>query len=123
MALEKFELGSLATIDEGRIAESFMQALRRCEADCKDRPTLRKDRKVTLEVTLVPVSDDRSELVEVLVQFEIKDAQPIRSSKVYHMNAGRGGLFYNDLSPEDARQLTLDGAQLQQLERKDVHVG
>lgn len=125
MALEKFDIAALATIDEGRIAEAFAQALKRCEADCKDRPLLSKDRKVRLEAKLLPIADEGGNLREVLVQFEVKDEQPLRSSKVYHMSAGRGGLFFNELSPEDSRQLTLDGEKPKPvLDRKDVaHAG
>jgi hypothetical protein len=125
MALEKFDLGTLLVIDEGRIKEAFEQALRRGEVDCRDRPLLSQTRTITLEASLTPVADEQGALVECLVQFTIKDKQPIRSSKVYHMSAGRAGLFWNELSPDDARQLTLDTVEgPQPIEgRKDVHAG
>lgn len=125
MALEKFDLATLLTIDEGRIKESFEQALRRSEADCRDRPLLGKARTVTIQAELVPVADDQGVLRECLVQFSIKDAQPLRSSKVYHMSAGRAGLFWNEMSPDDARQLTLDSVDGPKPlpGRKDIHVG
>jgi hypothetical protein len=40
MALEKFSLTTLTTIDGGMIREAYELALRRCELDCRDRPTL-----------------------------------------------------------------------------------
>lgn len=124
MALEKFELALLPTMDGGRIKEAFEQALRRCEVDMRDRPNLKKDRSVAIVATLTPVADDHGDLLEVVVQFTVKDSIPARDSTVYHMNAARQGLFFNELSPDDARQLTLDSADGPvPLQRKDIHAG
>lgn len=123
--LLNFTLETLCTIDDGRIKEAFEQALRRCESDLRDRPNMNKARTISLEAELVPVTDDAGALLEVKVHFQVKDRQPARETKTYHMSAARGGgLFYNELAPEDARQLTLDTINgPKTLERKDVHAG
>jgi len=120
MALEKLCLEALVKMDDGRIREAFEQALKRCEDDCRDRPMLKKDRTVTLEAKIVPVADEEGALVECLLQLQVKDQRPVRSSKVYHMSAARQGLWLNELSPDDARQMTIDGPELQAVPEKEV---
>lgn len=109
MALEKFTLATLAEMDGGRIKLAFEQAMKRCEDDCKDRPSVKTARKINLIVTLEPVPDG-NDLESVNVQFKITDSVPKRESKTYNMSAARGGLLYNDVSPENVKQATLDMA-------------
>lgn len=106
--LTKFELAALVDIDGGRINTAFMQALNRCRLDCEDRPGTKKARKVTMTVDLIPVIDERGDLGDVVVSFQIKDSLPIRESRPYTMRAQKGTLVFNDLSREDPNQLTLD---------------
>lgn len=109
MSLTEFKMESLTTIDDGRVAVAFEHALRRAEIDCRDRPAVGKARTVTLTAQLVPRTDEQGkELLEVLVQFKVDDSLPARGGKVYHMLAGKSrGLFFNEMAPEDARQLTI----------------
>lgn len=108
MAIEKFKLATLATIDDGRIREAFEQALKRCETDCKDRPALKDPRRVTLSAVLVPIVGDNGEMESCDVQFQIVDAIPRRKSKVYNMKSTPSGLLLNELSAHDINQRTLD---------------
>ncbi len=108
MAVEKFELASLVTIDGGRIREAFEQALKRCRDDCHDRPGVAKVRKVSLVATLAPVCAPDGSMGSCDVQFEIDDSLPKRVSPSYNMKAARGGLLFNELSPDDVNQGTLD---------------
>lgn len=110
MAIEKFELRSLSTMDGGRIREAFEQTLKRCRDDCHDRPGVAKARKVTLIAMLVPVCDPDGSMASCDVQFEIDDSLPKRVSPNYNMRAVRGGLLFNELSKDDVRQGTLDDA-------------
>lgn len=107
MALEKFSLATIADMDGGRIRAAFEQALRRIEADLKDRPGVKGARKLELVLDLKPVGEE-GELDSVNVTFRIKDNVPKRESKAYNMQAVPGGLLFNDASPEDVRQKTLD---------------
>jgi len=108
MALQKFDLGILSTIDDGRIREAFGQALTRVEHDLRDRSIVKKPRKITISLTLTPVPDERGELESVWVGLDVKDNIPARQTKNYNMRATRAGLMFNELSPEEVRQQTID---------------
>lgn len=109
MALEKFSIDSLKKMDGGRVAIAFEQALKRCQLDCSDRPGLKSARKISLIAVMTPVLDEEGNLDSVDLEFEIKDNIPARKSRPYNMQtAPRGGLLWNEFSPEDVRQLTLD---------------
>lgn len=108
MAVQRFDFSALAGIDGGRIKEAWDQAMRRARADCADRPALDRPRKVVLITTLTPVRSPDGTLETVDVQFELDEAMPKRASAKYNMKAVPGGLLFNELSPEDVRQGTLD---------------
>lgn len=108
---ERLDTKALAALDDGRISEAFNQALKRCLLDCKDRPGLKDPRKVALVVTMTPLmADDSSQLESCDVHFEIHDTVPKRKTKVYNMREKGGSLLFNELSPDDHRQSTLDDA-------------
>lgn len=104
MAVEVFDLASILKIDGGRIREAWEQALKRAREDCYDRPGLKKPREVHLVALLEP--DPESDTVNV--SFKVKDQLPPRHSASYNMKQGRGGLLYNEVSPDDVHQRTLD---------------
>jgi hypothetical protein len=109
MALEKFDLRTLANMDDGRIREAFNQALARCESDCRDRPGVKKSRSVSITTTITPVLDEEGNLETCEVAFDISDKIPKRQSKTYAMRAdGAGALFFNDVSPDNPYQRTID---------------
>ena len=108
MALEKFDITSLATIDGGEIREAFEDALKRCRLDCQSRPGVQKPRKVSITANLVPICDDNGKLGSCDVQFEVTDSLPKRVSPNYNMKATRTGLLFNEESPQDVNQGTLD---------------
>lgn len=110
MALEKFSLSALAAMDGGRLQVAFQQALDRLRYDCEDRPSIKGARKVNLCVSLTPVATDSGELESVDVDIDIAERMPKRSSKSFNMQAVAGGLVFNELSPDEVRQKTLDMA-------------
>lgn len=109
MAVEQFSFRSLATIDGGRLLEAWEQACKRAREDVEDRPGVEKARKVMLVTTLTPVKDKTNGLHSVDVKFEIDDSLPKRSSPTYNMKAARGGLLFNEMSPDDIDQGTFPG--------------
>lgn len=108
MAVEKFNLKSLAEIDDGRLRKAWEQALNRARLDCEDRPSVEKARTVTLTIELVPVREPGGSLHSVDASFRVRDKLPEIQSPAYSLRAGRGGLFYNELSLDDVNQMTLD---------------
>lgn len=114
MGLEAFTLATIADMDGGRIRLAFEHALARCQDDCKDRPDLKTSRKIALVLHLEPVCE-KGHLESVDVTFKITDTIPKRESKSYNMKAVAGGLLFNEASPEDVRQMSLDMAPQPQL--------
>ena len=110
MALEKFTLATLADMDGGRIKAAFEQALDRCRYDCEDRPAVDGARTITLTVKMKPVANDNGDLGSVDVTFDLNEKLPKRGSKSYNMQAVVGGLLFNELSPDEVKQKTLDMA-------------
>ena len=111
--LHEFTLDKIHLMDGGRVAVAFDQAIGRALADCHDRPGVAKPRKVSMEVTLIPVCDDGF-CDSVDVQFSFKDGMPARSSKAYNLGVRKRGadkqlqLVFNDLSLDNANQRTID---------------
>jgi hypothetical protein len=108
MALEQFHLATLATLDGGRVGAAFDLALRRVIDDLNSRPNDDRARKLSLTVVLQPVADEKGDLVDTQVQFLVADNLPKRQSKVYSMSAEGGELWFNELSPDNVRQMTID---------------
>lgn len=123
MAVEQFSLDRLATMDGGRLGITFSQLLRAAENDCKDRPGLLAPRKIAVALVLRPVMADNGELESIDVGFEFDVSLPKRKSKTYNMQAVPGGLLFNDASPEDIRQRTLDMAPRPSADDEDDEVG
>lgn len=111
MAVEKFKLSILDSIDGGRIRASFEQHMQRLQADCRDRPSLTDKRTLTLTLSFTPVADPEARDMESCdVRFELKSTVPVHRSKTYNMKSTPAGLLYNELSPNDIHQRTLDEA-------------
>lgn len=109
MSLRKLTLEAVADIDGGRIKAAVEQALARCHRDVVDRPALKQARKVTLTLKITPIPEDCGlSAGSCNVEFDINESIPRRTSKKYNMQTTRAGLLYEELSPEDVRQATLD---------------
>lgn len=111
MSVKPLTLAAVADLDGGRVREAYELALRRLQRDCQDRPGLQEKRTLTLKLTLVPVADDAGGLDSCQVQFRVDEQLPTRRSKVYNAQAAPNGtLLFNEMSPEDIHQTTLDDA-------------
>lgn len=108
MALQKFDLATLTELDGARIRTAFDQAVERLVEDCKDRPNVKAKRTLALSVSLVPIPDDDGELSSIDVDFAMKETAPKRESRTYNMLPARKGLLFNEVSPDEVKQRTLD---------------
>lgn len=108
MSQEKLTLAALNRIDSGRIKAAWEQALANARADCEDRPALDKARKIALVAYVKPLTDDKGELESCNVYFDIVETTPKRTTKTYNMGAARGALVFNEMSPDDNKQHTID---------------
>ncbi len=107
MALKRFEAQSILTIDGARIAVALQQAMDRMHADCEDRPAVAKARTVTLTVTMKPRVEE-GELDSINVTFGVSESVPKRESRSFNMEKRGRGIFFNEASPDDVKQGTLD---------------
>jgi hypothetical protein len=107
----------LVVFDDGRAAVAFKREMERIVFDLSDRAGVEKERSVTLKVTLSPEADERGDLAHVDVNVEIKSAIPSQRTRtvVARVVNGENTLLYNDLSPDQPRQRTID----QELARKE----
>lgn len=112
MALAEFDFTKLGDLDGGRVLEAINQALERAVFDCDDRPGVNKARTVTLKIGLTPVVSDRGDMESVHMSFSVGESRPVRASRSYAMDVRKIGrrfaLLFNELSPEDTSQMTLD---------------
>jgi hypothetical protein len=108
MSYQKFDLSSLAELDDGRLKVAFEQAIKRCEDDCHDRLGVPAARAITLTISIAPVVGEEGDFESADVDFQISEKLPRRRTKTYNMRAARDGLFFNAFAPEDPAQRTLD---------------
>ena len=108
MELKQFNAAEMMNIDGGRLAVAIQQHVERCLADCHDRPSLEKMRKVKIVLGFTPVADEEGDLDSVNVSFHFDEAMPARKSRSYNMRAdGDGSIYFNELTPGDASTPTL----------------
>lgn len=110
MALSVFTIADLATLDDGRVAAAWIDEINRAVRDCRDRPGEKGVRRVSLTAEIKPgYVDDTGDCEEVKIKFTFKNALPARRTREYSMMPKKNGqLVYNALSPNNARQMTID---------------
>jgi hypothetical protein len=108
MAIKQLTLENLKDLDGGKADQSVQLHLRRAALDCEDRPNDATPRKVTLEFTLTPVTDETGQLTDVNVQIHAKSAVPAHRTRVYNMGLRHNGcLIFNEDSPNSINQGTM----------------
>lgn len=110
MALEKFSPKTIISIQNGLVRARLDRAIDVCRTDCDERPTMKAPRVITLRISLSPVAD-AGKLDSVDVEFEVNETIPKAKTRKYSMHADRrsGDLLWNEVSPDDSRQMTMDG--------------
>ena len=106
MAVHELTLQALMdSLDGGRVATAFQTQLRRCIADCEDRPANGKDRVVTMQFKMVPILDEDGFCDEVSGKFHVSSTVPNLRSKAcsFGLRKTKKGpqLIFNDLSDGD----------------------
>lgn len=108
MSMLQFNLDNLKELDGGKAAAAFETHVRRAAADCMDRPGDNKARKVTLEVTIIPIMDPAGDCTEVEAQIHAKSTVPPHRTKPYSFGLRRNGvLVFNPDSTDNIAQSTL----------------
>lgn len=99
---------ALLKINRGVGAVMGRQELDRVMRDLCERPTLKNARTLTMTFTFTPLADPRGILEEVKVSIEANSRTPKMKTRDYSMGVEGDKLIFNDESPEDVKQGTLD---------------
>jgi len=109
MGKQRLTLQSLTGLDSGVPAGAFQAELRKVVEDCIKRPGLDSVRKVQLDVHIKPCVDSRGVCEIANVEFEVSSSIPKQRTREYQMEVhAKGELLFNELSPDDVHQQTLD---------------
>lgn len=80
--MQKLELRNLAEYDMGSVEVLFNQALNSIYLDCEDRPLLKKDRTLTLQIKIKPREvSENADLEDVVSEISVKTALPDKEAR------------------------------------------
>jgi hypothetical protein len=101
-------LDSLKELDGGKIANAINLHLKRAANDCYDRPGDKKPRKVSLEISVVPVLDSEARSCsEVKAQVHVASSVPKHRTREISLGLKpNGALVFNPDSPDRIDQTT-----------------
>jgi hypothetical protein len=121
MAVHELTLEGLSKLPSNLLVAAVNRGLEEIAADCEDRPYDKRPRTLTLTLKFVPVPNTQSAnaaLDEVKMKAPVvKVAKPEQVFPDVSLNfrkkrnaQGRqvGMMVFNDLSPDDAKQRTID---------------
>ncbi len=103
---EVLSLESICAVDNGAIGVAFNIELQKLIRDLRDRPDLKKARKINLQISLIPVSD-RGQLVRTDVAFAVKVTIPEKATVSYPMATTAEGLEFSPEIPDSPFQRPL----------------
>ena len=80
--MQKLTLETLDQYDMGSVAVLFNQALNAIYLDCEDRPLLKKDRTLTLQIKIKPHEvSDNADLEDVVSEISVKTSLPDKEAR------------------------------------------
>ena len=112
-------LGDLALMEGGAVRMWFDRELATILDDLLDRPSLKKDRELTVKVLFQPVPDDSGALAYVVHKVSVGSKVPGHATRSIAGRRSKEGLVWDDLSPKDPDQLTIDDEMGRKKEAKD----
>ena len=109
MRRELHRISDLGVFDDGGLDVVFKRALCRVNEDLIDRPGVSAAREINITLRLTPEVGESGHLANVDIEAELKLKVPcVRTNTIKGRTAPDGRLVYNDLSPDDPMQRTLD---------------
>ena len=109
MAIHKLGLDTVNQVADGTIVEAFNVHVKRAVQDISDRPGDKKARKVVLTMELTPVLQANGLADNVAMEVKIKSSIPDHVSRTVEAAIKRNGTaLFNDMSPDNPDQMTLD---------------
>jgi len=109
--LKQFKIQDIADLDDGRIALTINNHIKKAVEDCQNRPGVEKNRSVSLSIEIIPAPQEDGLCEEVDVEIISGVKLPKSHSKPMSMGARMNGqLVFNAASPGDVNQGSLDQA-------------
>lgn len=106
---QNLDMKSIGDLDEGRVGIAVNNALNQIAHDLKCRPGVEKVRKMTITLTMKPQIDADGLLASVDIGKTIKTTLPDTQGHITNAKVSTDGeLVWNDASPDDIAQSTLD---------------
>lgn len=106
MDRELLSLNTIGEVDNGAIRVAFDRELARVMHDIRDRPDLKKARKLVLQLDLIPVIS-HGQLVRTDVGFSVRPTIPPKSSVSYPMQPTNAGLEFHPDIADNPNQIPL----------------
>lgn len=101
-------LADLAEAEGGAVRLWFDQALEVVMADLIDRPALNKDRELNIKLLFRPVADQSGALGYTVHKVSVGSKVPGHATRAIAGRPDQGGVVWDDLSPKDPAQMTID---------------
>ena len=108
MLQELKNLADLCEVGDGVASAQFAEALERIKHDLEERSGLEAERQVAVLVRFKPKVGDQGAVGDVRVEIEVKTKVPPSRSTEIAMQLVQGELAFNNESPTEPRQGTLD---------------
>ena len=112
LAVKDFGVRSLLEAEHGKLETAIKLAIKKIVDDLNDRPALSSARKLTMELSFVPVLDSNTVGGAVTcdgatLKFKLKTGLPHQESKPISLGMGMKGLQINVDAPENVDQHTM----------------
>lgn len=105
----RLSLDALKHLDHGRLVVAWNDEIRKVICDLRDRPALKKPRKIVLQMTIWPGELVDRDLDDAVCGFSIRAVLPQRDTADYRMRVTQdNGLRFQSEAPEDPNQSTID---------------
>lgn len=107
--LKELTLETIKDVADGKVEAALLYHIKRAAEDCLDRPGSKAARTIKLVMKIKPVIDSDGLCESANVEFEIDSSVPKHVSRPVNCNVRKGGkLAFNDMSEDDAKQMTID---------------
>lgn len=117
---QDFKIERIRDFDEA-LCEEINSHIEHCTSDMHNRAGVDKERKVTIELTFKPVSE-QGHLIDAHVRGTVKSSIPPAKSKVHVLAADRRrpkALVYQSMDPDNPRQRSLDEIEEEMAKREN----
>lgn len=106
---KQFSVAELGEFNDGKVAIAGDRLIRAAVKDCMDRPGETSARTVDMSITFTPVIGQEGMAESVSIGVKLGGKIPkYHTAPVNASPSTNGQLHFNDMSPDDASQMTID---------------